>query len=330
MPAKDQGGPEEGGPGPAFFPVNLDLIGPETQLDFALYRPSDEAGRVLLLQPGRALGREAWQKIATAGLSLYASRSDRPLYLALQERVLAGLIEKEEVDDRRLAEVAYELALTVIESAFDQPEAEGVRRAQGSLRTVVDLILKRDRFAAGLLQQVRNSPLLHVHCCNVAVFGLGLAKVLLDRGEECDLQSLAPALFFHDLGHTVTALGIFDKPRVLTPLEWARIRAHTGVGLELLTEAGITGKTVSGVLLQHHERLDGSGYPDHLRGREIHLGARICAIADVYDAFTSDRGDQARMSPLMAARAMIQEMAPQFDQGLMGAFLDMFKSAATF
>jgi HD-GYP domain-containing protein (c-di-GMP phosphodiesterase class II) len=328
MPAKDQGGPKERGSDQAFFAIKFDLIGPKTELDFALYRHSQEAGRVLLLQPGRSLGQEVWQRLSRAGLDLYIRRSDKPRYLALQEKVLARLVEEGEVDDRRLAEVAYDLALNVVESSFDLPEPEALRRAENSLRTVVDLIITREKFVAGLLRQVRNSPLLHVHCCNVAVFGLGLAKVLLDLGEECHPRSLAPALFFHDLGHTVTAQGIFDKPRNLTPLEWARIRSHMGIGLEMLTEAGLADETVNHVLLQHHERLDGSGFPDHLRGGEIHLGARICAIADVYDAFTSDRGDQERLSPLAAARTMIQEMAPQFDQGLMGAFLDMFKTVS--
>ena len=79
------------------------------------------------------------------------------------------------------------------------------------------------------------------------------------------------------------------------------------------------------VLRQHHERLDGSGFPLHLQGEEISLWARICAIADVYDVLTSDRPGYQRRTGLAAAQYMMRDLEGQFDERLLRRFFALFK-----
>src|SRR5262245_5621873 len=81
------------------------------------------------------------------------------------------------------------------------------------------------------------------------------------------------------------------------------------------------------ILRHHHERLDGSGYPDGLRGEMIPIGARIVAIADVYDALTSDRSYRARLSHAEAVRYLQCEGGRTLDQSLVALFLDLFGGA---
>jgi two-component system cell cycle response regulator len=109
---------------------------------------------------------------------------------------------------------------------------------------------------------------------------LGLARA--ERDEVVRAGSM------HDIGKIAVPAAILDKPEVLDPHELAVMREHTIVGHRILSaDAGL--RQIAGLVRSSHERWDGSGYPDGLRGEEIPLGARIITICDAYDAMTQER-----------------------------------------
>lgn len=145
----------------------------------------------------------------------------------------------------------------------------------------------------------RKDPYTAGHARRVTSFSLLLGMELgLSKQELADLW-LAAAL--HDVGKMFVSDAILQKPGPLTPEEAALMKTHPAAGARIL--AGVRGPVgATGAIRHHHERYDGRGYPDGLRGDEIPLLARIIAVADTYDAMTSHRPYREALSPQQAER----------------------------
>jgi HD-GYP domain-containing protein (c-di-GMP phosphodiesterase class II) len=127
-------------------------------------------------------------------------------------------------------------------------------------------------------------------------------------------------LLLHDIGKIGIPDRILRKPGPLTKSEWRIMQTHAPLGAEVLGDVGLLHGEGLAVVRHHHERWDGSGYPDGLGGDEIPLGARIFALADALDAITSDRPYRAAQ-PWRAAIATIRaEAGKQFDPDVADAF----------
>jgi HD-GYP domain-containing protein (c-di-GMP phosphodiesterase class II) len=127
-----------------------------------------------------------------------------------------------------------------------------------------------------------------------------------------ELRVLARAGLMHDIGKLGIPQDVLGKHSPLDEAEWNLMRAHPEMGLTLLDRAGRSSREVLAVLY-HHERLDGSGYPYGLRGEAIPIEARIVAVADTYDALTSDRPYRNAISEAEARRVLIEEARSRLD-----------------
>lgn len=126
----------------------------------------------------------------------------------------------------------------------------------------------------------------YVHSMNVALICNVMAKWLGKTDEETDIITLAGLL--HDIGKLRIPVRIITKPDKLTNTEFKVIKSHPRMGYEILKDKDIDDR-IKNAALMHHERLNGTGYPDKRKGNEIDDTAKIVAIADVYDAMTADR-----------------------------------------
>ena len=126
---------------------------------------------------------------------------------------------------------------------------------------------------------------------------------------------IAQAGLLHDLGKIGIPESVLRKPGSLSAEEWAAMRQHPLVGAQIVAPLEFFADGAV-IVRHHHERQDGSGYPDGLRGELIPLGARIVAVADVYDALTSDRPYRPRMSRSDAVRRLEEESGRTLDARL--------------
>ncbi len=135
-----------------------------------------------------------------------------------------------------------------------------------------------------------------------------------------ELRVLARAGLMHDIGKLGIPDNVLGKHSPLDDAEWNLMRTHPEMGLNLLDRAGQSRREVLAVLY-HHERLDGSGYPYGLRAEAIPLEARIVAVADTYDALTSDRPYRLACSEAEARRVLIEEAGVRLDPRAVNALL---------
>lgn len=148
-----------------------------------------------------------------------------------------------------------------------------------------------------------------------------LAEQVGLQGERRELVRLASPL--HDVGKIGIPDRILLKPGSLSANEWAVMRTHPEIGCSLLRDSGAELLDVAAVIaLTHHERMDGTGYPHGLSAEQIPLEGRIAAVADVFDALTSERVYRPALPPDEALAAMRAGRGTQFDAGLLDLFLD--------
>jgi HD-GYP domain-containing protein (c-di-GMP phosphodiesterase class II) len=156
------------------------------------------------------------------------------------------------------------------------------------------------------------------HSVNVAVLGVVLGKSL--RMNFSDLKDLAIGCLLHDLGNVTIPEAILKKPTKLTDEEFKYVYEHPRSGFELLRHCEGISATSKIVALQHHERLNGTGYPKGLKGPDIHLNSQVCAIVDAYDALTADRNYRKRYLPHEAIEYLMASGDTHFSFHLVQAF----------
>jgi diguanylate cyclase (GGDEF)-like protein len=169
-------------------------------------------------------------------------------------------------------------------------------------------------------------PDLEDHSSGVARLAVAVGRRLAMTADEIDAIGRAAAL--HDIGKMGIPDAILTKPGPLDDAEWGFIRQHTLLGERILSGAPAL-KPVAQIVRASHERWDGRGYPDGLRGDEIPLAARIVAVCDAYEAITSDRVYRAARSHEVACQELRREAGHQFDPIVVEAFLSELRRPST-
>jgi len=158
------------------------------------------------------------------------------------------------------------------------------------------------------------------HIRRVQSFARALAQAVGVSDDEA--QGIATAALLHDVGKLAVPEHILSKPGPLSGEEFDRIKIHPQVGFEIIEHVPFP-YPVAPLVLCHHERWDGGGYPLGLRGEDIPLGARILAVSDYFDSVTRDRPYNKRMSGDLAALMLRQESGKALDPSLVAVFLEL-------
>ena len=159
----------------------------------------------------------------------------------------------------------------------------------------------------------------HGHIRRVQRYTMALAKALGVKADQ-DLDALRAAALLHDTGKLAVPEYILNKPGPLTASEFERMKVHADVGADILKSIDFP-YPVEPIVRHHHERWDGSGYPQGLSGQEIPLGARILSVVDCYDALTSDRPYRPRLSRQQAEQELKDRRGSSYDPWVVDEFL---------
>ncbi|PYE54889.1 HD-GYP domain-containing protein [Deinococcus yavapaiensis] len=178
--------------------------------------------------------------------------------------------------------------------------------------------------------QPQSQPLRGVVPDEVLRHGEDVAKLSLRVADEIGLGAyerlvLAWGARIHDIGKARVPTGILEKPGPLTPAERGLIEQHPAWGVEMAPQSPIM---VREIVLHHHERWDGSGYPEHLNGPNIPLLARIVAVCDVFDALVSDRPYRSAWSREDAVTYIEHASGREFDPSVVDAFMRVMNASA--
>ncbi len=213
-----------------------------------------------------------------------------------------------------------------IRSVFIDSERAKKKKVSSHLKTmryvignIVDEILQNRKVMVNIVDLRTYDDYTFSHCLNVAVLSVVLGTVMkLDRAS---LQELAMGAMVHDIGKIFIEKSILNKNGKLTAEEFEIVKGHVIKGFEYLKNSNDLTENALKTVLEHHEKFGGGGYPGGISGKDIHIFGRISAVADVYDALTSNRPYRKAMLPSDAVEYIMSGFNEMFDPAVVEAFI---------
>ena len=291
--------------------------GAELGRDVLIGRPDG----VPLLRAGVKLTPRYRELLSQAGISA----------IYVEDELSDGIVVEPIIDDQtravatRAVSGAYNSARDAI-SRGQRLTPEAVKELDDVVKRILEQIESSGGAALALADLSSADGYTFQHSIDVTALGLLVgSRYFSDHGwtdfrGECRfdqieerLSILGLGLLLHDIGKLAIPLGILNKPGKLTAEEWEIMKTHPRAGVDML-DGSRWSPLVKSVVLRHHERWNGSGYPDGKAGTEIHQMARIAAVADVYDAITSERLYAPARPAHEGVRAIIEGSGTLFDR----------------
>lgn len=189
-------------------------------------------------------------------------------------------------------------------------------------RTLVEEVLQAPDAIMNLMDIKSFDDYTFTHNVNVAAISLLIGSSMGLTKDE--LEELATGCMLHDVGKIKIPIDLLNKEGSLSDDEFVELRSHPRQGYDILVKSRGLSEESRLVALQHHEKFQGNGYPAKLRGNEITLYSRICSVADVYDALTTDRPYRLAMSPYDAIKILTSGVDRHFDPDVLTAFVRKF------
>ena len=218
--------------------------------------------------------------------------------------------------------IVYETAIELVNELLSEPDLYSCStRLKNVTRAVATLVLNDSRAFSQLFAASHHDFYTATHMVNVATWMVPLACSLGYHNQD-DLTDICQAGLLHDVGKIFVPEKILDKRGPLTPEDWEVVKQHPRLGWKHLESCEQIQPVVLEVGLQHHERLDGSGYPDGLKGEQIHPVSRICAVIDSFDAMTALRPFKKKALSVSDAILALKAGAPtKYDARIVDAWV---------
>jgi len=225
-------------------------------------------------------------------------------------------------DELRAAAAICRQGKDAVISMFNEARmgrAVDAAQAQSLVQEISDSVTRNPSALISLARLKTADDYTYLHSVAVCALMVALARQL--GLSDAHTRSAGLAGLLHDLGKAAVPLEVLNKPGKLSDAEFSVVRRHPVAGYEMLKEAGQVGAPVLDACRHHHEKMDGSGYPDRLVGENISLIARMAAVCDVYDAITSDRAYKRGWDPSESLRRMAEWTGGHFDARVFQAFV---------
>ncbi len=271
-------------------------------------------------------------KLSALKIDHFEKKAPEQFYILAAERanyqkfVRDGLLSNE-LDTKQKATILRESTMVLVEELFERPDIEtALRDARG---VVEDFVAFMDSDAAAMVNLIGLSShdfYTYNHSLDVSIYSLGLGQIVGFRGH--DLKELGLGGLFHDIGKRYIPLEIICKNGPLSDDEWLMMQKHPQFGLQILSEHRST-ENIIACAFEHHESLQGNGYPQKLTAEEIHPMARVVSVADTYDALTTKRSYNDPMRPTDAIELMAGKLNGRYDPEVMRALQAIFQKLKT-
>ncbi len=275
----------------SYIPISIATLRPDQSIGIGLYlRESGGGSHALYRDKGIPLNDSDLDSLQARGLTTLYARSDE---FENYQRYLRGSLDSVLADEsvpvvNRFSHL-NEVVRDVLSESFRRNDtAETVATCHDIAHKTVDLICRKDAVASELLGVLYHDYHTFTHSANVSYYCTFLSKSL-GISSPAELHSIAVGGMLHDLGKLEIPDAILTKPGALSPEDRALVKEHPRTGFLKLCHRHDLSRGQLMMVYQHHERLDGKGYPVGHVGSELHDWARICAVVDVYEALTSNR-----------------------------------------
>lgn len=315
----------------SFFSVRYDLIQTEEPLSYDLFINSSvvkgKEKYVKLFSSGGVLSRAEVEEFHRKYLHLFVSEEQRKIYLRS--------LVKSNVEDVQKTEVLKEAALDYLHNIFDKEKefstellAKNIEACREVVESMVDVLDHHNIDSLrGLIANLSfHDFYTYDHSINVSMYCIQIYRALNPRATRRELMHAGLGGLLHDLGKIKIPTHILNKPAGLSDEEYQIVKNHPSYGLDLLLNSqcevseDIDLKIIARIVHEHHENVDGTGYPKKLKDQEIHLLAKVCSIADFFDAITTKRAYNQVLSIQDAMNTMKKCRGTKLDPSIFDIF----------
>ncbi len=297
----------------AYIPVALDTLLPRAVHEFDLYTRNHQNAKQYVLYRRREIPvtEDDFTRLISHGVTtLHILYDDRVVY---EEYLKSLLLDPGSLSSGQKYTILKGAARTLMaETACGASVDVHVHAIDGLSRQMVHAMCNDDLVLRDIFFLMTHDYYSYTHVVNVATYCLALARTL-GMHDVQELSTIVSGALLHDLGKKHLPPGLLNKPGRLTDAEMATMRMHPEYGFKELCHRRDLNWGQLMMVYQHHERLDGKGYPVQITGQEMHPWARLCAVADVFDAITSSRPYRKQMSLGGALEFMDQRAGIAFD-----------------
>lgn len=303
------------------FAISLATLQPTEAVVWDLYiLPQESDQQILYRARGYPLEAADLERLQKSGVSkLYIPREARAEYQEYLRSNLEPWLENSGVPPVQRMETLNQVIRGVLHDAFRQQDTEKVVHHSNDFgrHTAAFLEAEPIRFD-DLVKVLQHDYTTFTHSANVCYYSVLLAKACGVEGAQ--LAEFATGALLHDLGKLDINEGLLTKENRLSEAERREIQKHPTLGFRrLCRQPGLTAEQLM-MVYQHHERLDGGGYPVGLCGDEIHPWAKLCSVVDVFDALTSDRPYRVALSHEVAIQALERDVNTAFDAEMLSCW----------
>jgi len=308
-----------------YFAVPLSCLRVDTITSFTIYlRNPPDGNRYVFYRESNLLFSDRHHcKLEENGVThIYIAAADRKLYLRYLEAHIDEILQDPKLSSAEKNEIHYACATKLAEDLFNDPRSgENVKRARRMVDATVHHILQEAGRLSALIDVMSFDYYTYTHSVNVCVLGVALGHRIGLTPEE--LEALGVGLLLHDMGKSEIDVAVLNKHGPLSDEEWELMKTHPQLGVDIFKHSPLVGPVALTVILQHHEKCTGCGYPAGLRGTEIHRFAKIAALVDVFDALTTERAYRGALQSFTAIQVMKNEMEVDFDPDLFRQFIQL-------
>ncbi len=308
---------------PGFIRVPITTIRPDIPLEFRVF--AEICGELLLYsRPGSSFGTSRRSQLLHSGSPFaFIATGEREQYFEYLENNITALLDGPAENTSERVTRCYSLGHLVTKRLMDDPGSPGVRTMTLEWIDSTRILLDRDEgVLAGFVRILDVAPDLFQHSLHSCLYGLALAREI-EIGDAAESADLAIGLLLHDVGHLLLPEYYGKLSRPLTGDEINTVRQHPRLGYEKVEELDWIGSIAKDVILNHHERPDGNGYPSGKRTHELTRFAKLASIVNTFDALTTNRPYREAVGSMEVLQRMIRMGPNTFDMKILATFVRM-------
>lgn len=235
---------------------------------------------------------------------------------------LTNIIENKKIDTKKKADILYKCASGIAQDIFENPNnTEAIGGTKNVVENTIRLLAKGSNAFVQMIGLSSHDYYTYTHCVNVMTFSIGILSSMGIK-DPLVLKEAGMGALLHDIGKAKVPLEVLNKPGPLNQDEWQIMKQHPVFGFEMLDKSPIPSRGRD-IVVQHHEKISGVGYPYGLKGEQVPLVSQVVSICDAYDAMTTNRCYQKAMKPFDAFKIITHDMKGHFDPNLIESFIKL-------
>jgi HD-GYP domain-containing protein (c-di-GMP phosphodiesterase class II) len=278
--------------------------------------------RLLLYKPAQEMiAEEHIERMLKMGAEyLYVQEGARADLLDYYETNLDALLKAEAIKRPQKGRLLHQVTQHIVEKSFRRPDLqENYPKWEKAVKDNFNFIIDNQDIFDSMVVIAEKDSYTHAHSVNSSLLMMGFA---IDSGvhDERVIRDIGIGGLLHDLGKAEIPASIIKKPGALSLSEWVMMKKHPDLGYALAVKHPSISDQARIVIQQHHEALNGTGYPDRLKNEQIDYWGRVGKVVDVYDALTSNRPYGFASAPYEALRKMIA--MDSFDRNVLKNFIN--------